>query len=104
MLGQNADRDYKREKNLLFGRSFSANQNQPHPNLSQKKTKVRLWQKLVYFPLVDTVNHKTYSSLNLYTFSLQKSNTYFSVSNDVIELSLDFGPESVILTVKDLVQ
>ena len=29
---------------------------------------------------------------------------FFSVSNDVIEWSLDFGPESVTLTVKDLVQ
>ena len=28
----------------------------------------------------------------------------FSVSNDLIEWSLDFGPDSVTLTVKDLVQ
>ena len=28
----------------------------------------------------------------------------FSVSNDSIEWSLDFGPDSVTLTVKDLVQ
>ena len=42
--------------------------------------------------------------LNVCTFSVQKSNMIFSVSSDGFEWSLDFGPDLVILTVKDLVQ
>ena len=47
----------KLKKNLFSGRIFAANHNQPHPNLNQRKQKfLHLWQILVYFPLVDTVN------------------------------------------------
>ena len=40
----------------------------------------------------------------LYTFSLHYRNMIFSVSNDGIQWFVDFGPDSVTLTVKDLVQ
>ena len=54
--------------------------------------------------MVDTVNQNIIYSLILYFFSLQKSKMISSVSNEVIEWCLDFGPDSVTLTVRDLVQ
>ena len=54
--------------------------------------------------MVDTVNQNFTFILVLYTFSLHYSSMIFSVSNDGTEWSLDFGPDSVTLTVKDLAQ
>ena len=57
------------------------------------------WHNRVDFLLVATVIRKLRSSLNLYTFNLQSGEMTFSVSNNAIEWSPDFGPHSVILTV-----
>ena len=54
--------------------------------------------------MVDTINQKFTTVLTLYTFSLEKNNTIFSVSNDGIQWSFDFGSNSVTLTARDFVQ
>ena len=55
--------------------------------------------------MVDTVNQNLVYIVFLYTFSVHWSNNLtFLVSNDGIEWSFYFGPDSVTLTVKDLVQ
>ena len=96
--------DYEGEKKLRFSGKFSANPNQADRNLSQERQKsFRLWHNCVDNPVVDTDDQILISILFLYTFSLQKSNMIFSVSNDGIVWSLDSGPDSVTLTVKDLV-
>ena len=63
-----------------------------------------LWHDRVDSTLVDTVNEKFTALFNLNTSRLQWSNNIFSVSNNSIEWSLDLGPESFTLTVKELVQ
>ena len=42
-------------------------------------------------------------TISFHTFSVYIKSTCFSVSNDGIEWSLDFGPDSVTVNVKDLV-
>ena len=85
---------------------FSANHNQAHPNLIQKgQNSFHLWHNRVdspLVPLVDTVNQKFISILFLNSFSLQWNKMNFSVSNDRIDWSLDFAPDSVTRSVKDL--
>ena len=51
-----------KKKNLVrFWRSFSANGNQAHPNLSQEKQKsFRLWHNRVDSPLVDKINQNIF--------------------------------------------
>ena len=75
----------------------------PEPELESSKLFL-LWHNRVDTPLVNTVNQKFIYIIILYTFSLLESNMIFSVSNDGIEWSLDFGQDSVTLVVKDLVQ
>ena len=94
----------KKRNHLHFWTNCSVNQNQALPNLRQKRRKsFHLWHNCVGSQMVDTVKQKFNSILILYTFSLQWSNTSFSVSNDAIEWSLDFGLDSVTLILKDLV-
>ena len=86
-------------------RKFSANQIHAQPNLNQKRQEIfPLWYYRVDTPLVDTVNQNFNYILILYTFSLLESSMILSVSNDGIEWFLNFGADSVVLTVKDLVQ
>ena len=63
-----------------------------------KKT-LHIWPDRVDFLLIATVIRKFRSSLNLYSFNLQSGKMTFSVSNNAIEWSPDFGPASLILTV-----
>ena len=94
----------KKKNHLYIWRNFSANQIQAYPNLNQKRQKFfHLWYNRVDTPLVDAVNQNFIYTLILYTFSLHGSNKMFSASNDGIEWSFDFGPDSVTLTVKNLV-
>ena len=61
----------KKESHLHFGGNSSANHNQAHPNLNQKRQKLfQLWHTRVDTPLVDTVNENFMDSLILYTFCL----------------------------------
>ena len=97
-------RDCEKENFPPFWRNFSANHNQGHTNQSHIKQKsFHLWQKRVDTPLVDSVNQKIIYLLILYTSSLQYSKI-FPVSNDGTEWSLDYGPDSVTMTVRDLVR
>ena len=92
------------KKPFPYLKNHSANLNQAHLKLNQKRHKVfHLWHSLVDTQLVDTVNHNFIYILIFYTFSQHQSNMIFSVSNDGFEWSLDFRPDSVTLTVKDLV-
>ena len=54
--------------------------------------------------MVDTANQNFIYIITFYTFSLPENNKIFAVSNDGVELFLDFGPDSGPLTVKDIVQ
>ena len=85
----------------LFWRKISANHNQAYTSSCPKRQKktIPFGQNRVDFLLVATVIRKLRSSLNLYTFNLQSGKMTFSVSNNAIESSPDFGPHSVILTV-----
>ena len=63
----------KNKSHLHFWIDFSANHNQAHPNLNQKKHQLfHLWHSRVNTPLVDTVNQNFiyFYILNLYTFCL----------------------------------
>ena len=93
----------KTKSHLHFRRNFSANQNQPQPSWHHKR------QKSFHFKhnrfdtsLVDAVKEKFIIKFVLYTFSLQWSNIFFSVSNDGCEWSVDFGPDTVTLTVRNI--
>ena len=95
----------KKKIHLHFRRYFSANNNQTHPKLNQKRQKFfQLWHNRVDTPLVDTVYQNFIYNIILYTLGLHWSNMIFSVSNDDNEWSLDFWPDSKTLTVKILVQ
>ena len=62
----------KKKSHLHFWRYFSANHNQVHPSLTQKKQEsFHLWLYRVDTPLVDTVNREFLYLLILYIFSLQ---------------------------------
>ena len=92
----------KKKHHIYFRRNNFANHNQAQAILSQKSRSI--YAIGVDSPMIDTVNQKFFCVLILYTFSLQWSNIIFSVSIQGIEWSLDFGPDSVPLTVKNLVQ
>ena len=70
----------------------------PARAIKGKKT-LNFWHNRVDLLLVATVIRKLRSNLNLYTFNLQSGKMTFSVSNNAIEWSPDFGPDLVILTV-----
>ena len=61
-------RDY--EKPSPF--PFSANHNQAHPNLSQKRTnRVQIWNKRIRFLLADDLSRKFNFQIILFNFNLQ---------------------------------
>ena len=105
----------KKKNHLLFWRKFYANHNQAHPNVNQKRTnQVQTWNKRIRFLLADDLSNIFNFQLNLFNFTLQSTATQltfnlqkimiFSVSNDGIQWTLDFGPDSVTVAVIDLVQ
>ena len=90
----------KENVHLLFWRKLSANHNQAYTSSLHKRQKnLHIWHNRVDFLFVATVIRKFRSSLNLYSFNLQSAKMTFSVSNNAIEWSPDFGPDSIILTV-----
>ena len=105
MICKKSKHDFEKNYHLHFWRYISANYNEAHPNMGQKKQKVfHFWQNRVDFILVDTVNRKIISRFIFFTFSLHWKNLIFSVSNDNIDWFLNFEPDSVILSVEDLIQ
>ena len=85
--------------------SANHNHNQLHPSCNQKRGRkpFRLWHNRFELQLVATINQNFLSNLILYHFILQLRSIIFSVSNEGVQLSLGFGLDSVILTIKDLV-
>ena len=105
----------KKKNHLLFWRNFSANQNQTHPNVNQKRTnQVQIWNKRMRFLLADDLSNIFNLQINLFNFTLQLTGTQltfnlqeimiFSVSIDGIHWTFDFGPDSVTIAVNDLDQ
>ena len=95
----------KAKNNHHFEESFPPITNKHTRTWTKKRQKsFPLWRDRVDSTLVDTVNRKFTSIFNLNPSSLQWSNNIFSVSNNTNEWSLDFGPDSFTLTVKELVQ
>ena len=106
------------KNHLRFWINFSTNHNQAHPNLNHEKTnQVQLWNKRIRFLLVDDLSNISFFRIILCNFNLlsthQTYSTYsqltekimiFSVSNDGIQWTLDFGPDSVTIAVNDLEQ
>ena len=95
-------------------RNFYANQFQANPNLNQERLKwVQIWNKRILFLLVDDLSNIFVFQVILFNFNLQSTTQLtvnlqkiiiFSVSNDGIQWTLDFGPDSVTIAVNDLVQ
>ena len=95
----------KIENQLVFWKIFSSNHNQVYKNLFRERQKsFRSLHKRVDSPLIYTVNQTFICLLFLYTFNLHNGSKFFSVSNDGVDWSSDFGPDSVTLTVKNLVR
>ena len=114
-FARKTSRDDKKEKPSPFWRNSSANHNQAHLNLNQKRLKwVRIWNKRIRFLLADDLseififqsvlfNFNLQSTAQIYSANLQKI-MISSVSNDGIQWTLDFGPDSVTIAVNDLDQ
>ena len=105
----------KKKNHLHLWRNFSANNNQAHPNLNQKKVKwVQIWSKRINFLLSDDLSDIFIFQIISFNFNLQSTATQlafnlqklliFSVSNDGIQWTLNFNPDSVTIAVIDLVQ
>ena len=100
-----SNRDYKNKKLSPFLKKFLHQAQSTTLELEPKKQKLNvLWPNCVNYPLVDTTNQKLYSVLIFYTFNLEKINLIFSVSDDGIEWSLEFEPDSVTLILTNLFQ
>ena len=108
-------RDYKKEKLSPFLKKFSANHNQAHPNLNQKRLKrVQIWNKRIRFLLADDLSDISTFQIILFNFNLQSTATQrtfnlqeimsFSVSNDGIQWTLGFATDSVTIAVIDFVE
>ena len=83
--------------------------------MNQKRTnQVQIWNKRIYFLLADDLSNTFNFETILFNFSLQSTAIrltfniqeiiIFSVSNDGIQWTLDFGPDSVTTAVNDLDQ
>ena len=106
----------KRKAIFIFWWNCSANHNQAYTNLNQKMLKrVQRWNKLVRFLLADDLSDIFIFQIILFSFNLQstaqiystnlhKIIMIFSVSNDGIQWTPDFGPDSVTIAVNDLDQ
>ena len=105
----------KKKSHLHFWNNFSANHNQAHPKLNQKRLKwVQIWKKRIRFLLADDLSGTFNFQIISFNFNLQSTATQltfnlrkimiFSVSSDGIQWTLDFGPDSVTIAVNDLDQ
>ena len=105
----------KKKNHLHFWRNFSTNHNQAHLSLNQKRLKsVQKWNKRIDFLLVDDLSHFFNFQIILFNFNLQSTSQFtanlqkiimiFSDSNDRIQWTFDFGPDSVTVSVNDLDQ
>ena len=112
-FARKTSRDYKKPSS--FWRNFPANHNQAHPNLNQRRLNwVPTWNKRLRFLLVDDLSDLFIFQVILFNFNLQSTATQhtfklqkimiFSVSNDGIQWTLDFGPDSVAIAVNDFDQ
>ena len=83
--------------------------------MNQKRTnQVQIWNKRILFLLADDLSNNFNFQIILFNFTLQSTATQltfnlqkimiFSVSNDGIQWTLDFGPDSVTIAVNDLDQ
>ena len=108
-------RDNEKEKQSPFSKKFLSQPVSSKSEPAPKRLKcVQKWKKLVRFPLVDDLSNKFNFQIILFTFNLQSTATQltinlqkimiFSVSNDGIQWTLDFGPDSVTIAVNDLDQ
>ena len=91
----------KKKNNLQIWRNFSANHNQAHLNLNQKKIKnLSIYGKIVSMPhwLIQLTKTHFHSHFIHFQFTVNEHD-FLSIG-----WSLDFGPDSVNLTVKHLVQ
>ena len=105
----------KKKNHLHFWRNFSAHHNQTHPNLNQKMLKwVQIWNKRIRLLLADDLSNIFIFQIILFNFNQQSTATQlavnlqkimiFSVSNNGIQWTLDFGHDSVSIAVIDLDQ
>ena len=83
--------------------------------MNQKRTnQVQIWNKRIRFLLADALSNLFNFQIILFNFTLQSTATQltfnlqkimiFSFSNDGIQWTLEFGPESVTIAVNDLEQ
>ena len=105
----------KKKNHFHFWRNFYANHKQAHLNLNQKRLKwVQIWNERIRFLLIDDLSHLFNFQIILFNFNLQSTSQLtvnlhkiimiFSVSNDGIQWTLDFGPDSVTFSIIDLDQ
>ena len=101
----------KKKNHLHFWRNFSANHNQAHPNLNQKRIKgVQLLNKRIRFLLADEFSNlfirfqSTVNQSSLINLHSTYSKSLFSESPTKESSGLDFSPDSVTIAVIDLVQ
>ena len=108
----------KKKNHLQFWRNFSANQFQANANPHQKwLNRVQKSSKRIHFLLADDIWAtysflKSFRSLSTYKQPLKflqlavnlRKILIFSVSNNRLQWTLDFGPDSVAIAVNDLVQ
>ena len=89
-------------------KNISANHNQSHPKLNDKRQKsVCFLKNRVELPVVDTKHSKPlfeFHFLHFVQFQSTVKHMSFSVSNAGIQWFLYFGPDFAVLTVKNLVQ
>ena len=83
----------KKKSPLHFWRSFSANHNQAHTNLNEKRTnRVQIWNKRIRFLLADDLSHILYFYIILFNFNLHSTSQLYSTyiqyteSHDLLSL------------------
>ena len=78
----------KKKNHLLFWRNFSANHNQAHPNVNQKRTnQVQIWNKRIRFLLADDSSNIFNFQIIIFNFNLQLTyNRITQNHHDVLSL------------------
>ena len=76
----------KKKNHLHFRRNFSANHNQAHPNLNQKRTnRVQIWNKRIRFILADDLSHIKNFYIFLFSFNLHSTSHFYSTYTQLTE-------------------
>ena len=93
----------KMKNHLIFWKHFSANLNQPHPNLNKNCQNVSIHGIIIPTPhwLLQLIGSLFPASF--YTLSVYSKATWFSQSQTMVMNALESGPDSVTVTVKGLV-